>query len=82
MNYALALFQGGGHEPWLTFKPLKELSSRGGGVLSGKVGMGMCSPDRVPFWPLKFTIDPFLFENLFRYRSHCCKMLKGTGHDF
>ena len=27
----------------------------GGGVLSGKVGTGMCGPDRVPFRPLRFT---------------------------
>ena len=33
----------------------------GGGVLSGKVGTGMCGPDRVHFWfwPLRFTNDPF-----------------------
>ena len=27
----------------------------GGGVLSGKVGTGMCGPDRVLFRPLRFT---------------------------
>ena len=27
----------------------------GGGVLSGKVGTGMCGPDRVLFRPLSFT---------------------------
>ena len=29
------------------------------GVLSGKVGTGMCGPDRVPFRPLRFTNGPF-----------------------
>ena len=31
----------------------------GGGILSGKVGMGMCGPDRVLFRPLTFTNGPF-----------------------
>ena len=36
----------------------------------GKVGMGMCGPDKVLFWSLRFTNGPFfLFENWFRYRS-------------
>ena len=48
--------------------------SKPGGVLSGKVGMGMCDPDRVPFRPLRFTNGPFLFENWFRYRSCFCKL--------
>ena len=30
-----------------------------GGVLSGKVGTGMCGPDRVLLRPLKFTNGPF-----------------------
>ena len=30
-----------------------------GEVLSGKVGTGMCGPDRVPFRPLRFTNGPF-----------------------
>ena len=30
-----------------------------GGLLSGKVATGMCSPDRVPFPPLRFTNCPF-----------------------
>ena len=45
-----------------------------GGVLSEKVGMGMCGPDRVFFPPLRFTNGPFLFENWFRYWSRFCKM--------
>ena len=48
----------------------------GGGVLSGKVGTGMCGPDRVPFRLLRFTnAPPFLFANWFRLRSLFCKML-------
>ena len=31
----------------------------GGGVLSGKVGTGMCGPDRVLFRALRFIIGPF-----------------------
>ena len=27
-----------------------------GGVLGGKVGVWMCGPDRVPFWPLRFIV--------------------------
>ena len=34
------------------------------GVLSGKVGTGMCGPDSVPFRRPRFTYDPFLFEKL------------------
>ena len=34
------------------------------GVLSGKVGMGMCGPDRVPFRPLRFTYGPFFIWKL------------------
>ena len=30
-----------------------------GGVLSGKVGTGMCGPDRVLLQPLRFTNGPF-----------------------
>ena len=30
-----------------------------GGVLSGKVGTGMCGPDRVLFRPLRFSNGPF-----------------------
>ena len=53
----------------------KIISSRyPGGVLSGKVGTGMCGPDRVLFRSLRFSNGPFLFENWFRYRSHFCKM--------
>ena len=37
----------------------------GGGVISGKMGTGMHGPERVPFQPLRFTNDPFLFENWF-----------------
>ena len=37
----------------------KDLESKPGGVLSGKVGTGMCGPDRVPFLPLRFTNGPF-----------------------
>ena len=33
----------------------------GGGVLSGKVGTGMCGPDRVLFRPLRFTNGPFFY---------------------
>ena len=32
---------------------------RPGGVLSGKVGTGMCGPDRVLFRPLRFSNGPF-----------------------
>ena len=46
-----------------------------GRVLSGKVGMGMCGPDRVLFGLSGLPMAPFLFENWFRYRSHFCKML-------
>ena len=46
-----------------------------GGIYSGKVGTGMCGPDRVHFRPLRFTNGPFLFENWLRYRSRFCKML-------
>ena len=56
-------------------KTLSELTNergnrRGGGVLvlSGKVGTGICGPDRVLFRPLRLTNGPFLFENWFRYR--------------
>ena len=45
-----------------------------GGVLSGKVGTGMCGPDRVFFGLSGFPMAPFLFENWFRYRSLFCKM--------
>ena len=31
----------------------------GGGVLSGKVGTGMCGPDRVLFQALRFCNGPF-----------------------
>ena len=34
---------------------------RGGGVLSGKVGTGMCGPDRVLFRPLRFTNGLFFY---------------------
>ena len=33
--------------------------ARGGGILTGKLGMGMCCPERVPFQPLRFTHGPF-----------------------
>ena len=46
----------------------------GGGVPSGKVGTGMCGPDRVLFRALRFCNSPFLFENWFIYRSRFCKM--------
>ena len=39
------------------------------GGLSGKVGTGMCGPDRGLFRPLSLSMAPFLFENWFRYRS-------------
>ena len=35
------------------------------GVLSGKVGTGMCGPDRVLFGLSGFAMAPFLFENWF-----------------
>ena len=35
--------------------------NRGGGVLSGKVGTGMCGPDRVLFRPFRFTNGPFFY---------------------
>ena len=61
----------------ICFLPISSgLYSTGGGVLSGKVGTGMCGPDRVLFRPLRFTNCPFLFENWFRYRSHFWKMQK------
>ena len=37
----------------------------GGGVLSGKVGTGMCSPDRVHFSPTGFSMTPFYFKTRF-----------------
>ena len=60
-------------------KTLSELTNergnrRGGGLLSGKVGPGICGPNRVLFRPLRFTNGPFLFENWFRYRLHFCKI--------
>ena len=45
------------------------------GVLGEKVGTRMCGPDWVPFWPLRFTTAPLLFENWLTYRSCFCKML-------
>ena len=33
----------------------------GGGVLSGKVGTGMCGPDRVLFRALRFCNGPFFY---------------------
>ena len=33
----------------------------GGGVLTGKVGTGMCGPDRVLFRPLGFSNGPFFY---------------------
>ena len=39
----------------LSIVPLKP----GGGVLSGKVGTGMCGPDRVLFRALRFCNGPF-----------------------
>ena len=50
-------------------------TARPRGVLSGNVGTWRCGPDRVPFRPLRFTNDPFLFENWFIYRLHFSKML-------
>ena len=48
--------------------------TRGKGVLSGKVGMEMCGPNRVSFWPFRYTNDaPVLFENWFRYNVGFCK---------
>ena len=38
--------------PWLSYP-------RPRGVLSGKVGMGMCGPDRVLFRALRFCNGPF-----------------------
>ena len=35
------------------------MNELGGGVVSGKVGTGMCGPDRAPFRPLRFTNGPF-----------------------
>ena len=37
------------------------LETRGGGVLSGKVGTGMCGPDRVLFRPLRFSNCPLFY---------------------
>ena len=48
----------------------------GGGVLSGKVGTGMCGDIGCFFGPSGLPTAPFLFENWFRYRSCFCKMLK------
>ena len=45
-----------------------------GGVLSGKVGTGMCGPDRRLFGLSGLPMAPFLFENWFGYRSHFCKI--------
>ena len=36
-------------------------SVTGGGVLSGKVGTGMCGPDRLLFRPLRFSNGPFFY---------------------
>ena len=33
-----------------------------GNLGDGKVGMGMCDPDSVLFWPLRFTNGPFFFN--------------------
>ena len=50
-----------------------------GRVLSGKVGTGRCGPDTPMigclFVLLGLSMTPFLFENLFSYRSRFCKML-------
>ena len=35
--------------------------NRGGGVLSGKVGTGMCGPDRMPFRLPRFTNGLFFY---------------------
>ena len=37
------------------------LTPGGGGVLSGKVGMGMCGPNRVPFRPLRLYRWPLFY---------------------
>ena len=39
--------------------PLVKLSQAPGGVLIGKVGTGMCGPDRVLFRALRFCNGPF-----------------------
>ena len=39
--------------------PGGESKERTRGVLSGKVGTGMCGPDRVLFRPLRFSNGPF-----------------------
>ena len=52
------------------------------GVLSGKVGTGMCGPDGVLFRPLRFTNGLFLFENWFRYRLRFCKLQFSMNFSF
>ena len=42
----------------------KSKTKSGGGGLSGKVGTGMCGPDRVLFRPPRFTNGPFFIWNL------------------
>ena len=48
---------------WLRPCTYKLLSAEGpgGGVLSVKVGTGMCGPDRVLFRPLRFSNGPFFY---------------------
>ena len=45
-----------------------------GGVLSGKVGTGMCAQIGCFFGLSGFPMAPFLFENWFRNRSYFWKM--------
>ena len=56
------------------FKLYHSILPRGVGVLSGKVGTGMCGQIGCFFGLSGFPMAPFWFENWFRYRSHFCKM--------
>ena len=51
-DWRKAEFLAGGNTPF----------ARGGGVLSGKVGTGMCGPDRVLFQALRFCNGPFFID--------------------
>ena len=47
----------------ISFIVLKCAFCWGGGVLSGKVSTGMCGPDRVLFWPLRYIpMAPFYLK--------------------
>ena len=56
-----------GVQPWTPLEAILNefcLWITPGGVLSGKVGTGMCGPDRVLFRPLRFTNGPFFIWKL------------------